>query len=747
MSRLQSAIRFLFLLLIVSQCLPSVAAADLARQLASLENVLEAKRQELGVPGMALAVVQGDKVLYLKGFGLRDVERKLPVTPTTLFPIASNTKGFTGMLAVMSEDDGVLSLEDSPKKFLPYFKLYDPLADANVTLRDLLTHRTGLRRTDLMWITRVLNRSDALRALAYAKPTYAFRRGWAYNNTTFSAAGEAVAAAQNTTYEELVHRRIFVPLGMHDSLTSISEMRGTPDFSYGYDISPTKTVVQQPEISSNFSNIVSAGSIQSNITDMTRWLRLLINGGVFEGKRLISDKSYQTLIAPLVKAGANSSYGLGWNIIDWNGHKVIQHGGSAGSGGYRSRVAFMPDQKLGFVFLTNTSLAPMVDTAVQEVWANLIGGKRQNTASPDDEDSDADEVGQDTLAAGQAVTADATTPLPPQQQELIGTYESDNGRSIEMLASNGKLTANYPDGQVYILAELARDTFSLLRLSTGQSIGDKFKFEFRRSKEGAVESVYLYQPQSNILYRKVKEFTAPISVEALMAKAIEAAGGEENLKRHVSAIADIEIDFENQGVGAVGTIKTRYPGYRSTDFELWTLDKKIGSVHEYSTGPDGGEQTSWILPITWSKRFNEMSQMPLDLHELLNWKTLFKKVRIAGIANVSGTQAYQVIKTPAKGSATVDYISTRTFTLLKRESPIKGWISGSESYHNYRLIDGVMIPMRTVVTTKQGQVVLTLKDVRFNEAIDDSSFKVREDGAVIRNIADLEPQLSPPSDP
>jgi CubicO group peptidase (beta-lactamase class C family) len=165
----------------------ATAAASDAAALARIETALEARRRELNIPGMSLAIVKDDKVIYAKGLGVKDFERQIPVTPDTLFAIGSSTKAFTAMTAVMSQDDGKLSLGDSPKKLLPYFKLQDPEADGKITIRDLLSHRSGLNRTELAWITGRLNREEIIRVAGLAKPTAKLGEKFLYQNVMYTA--------------------------------------------------------------------------------------------------------------------------------------------------------------------------------------------------------------------------------------------------------------------------------------------------------------------------------------------------------------------------------------------------------------------------------------------------------------------------------------------------------------------------------------------------------------------------------
>src|SRR5688572_5258811 len=198
----------------------TATAKDYSAALAAIEQALDTKRKELGIPGLSIAIVKDDRVIYLKGLGEKDVEKKLPVTPDTRFAIGSASKAFTGMLAVMSADSGKLSLDDSPKKFLPYFTLRDQEAAAKITIRDLLAHRSGLNRTDLAMVTGMLNREELIRVAGMAKPTAKLGEKFQYQNIMYAAAGEVVAKAEKSTWDKLIASRIFKPLGMTNSDTT-----------------------------------------------------------------------------------------------------------------------------------------------------------------------------------------------------------------------------------------------------------------------------------------------------------------------------------------------------------------------------------------------------------------------------------------------------------------------------------------------------------------------------------------------
>jgi CubicO group peptidase (beta-lactamase class C family) len=404
--------------------------ADIAAKLGTIEKAVDDKRKELGVPGLSLVIVKDDRVIYSKGLGLKDVERSLPVTDKTLFAIGSCSKAFTAMTAMMSVDDGKLALEDSPKKHLPYFKLQDSDAEAKITVRDLLCHRSGLDGTDFAWYTGVLNREEVIKTAGLAKPTAKLGGKFQYQNVMFSAAGEVVAHAQSSTWERIIAERIFRPLGMNLSNTSAPETQKSADFAIGYDIAkktPKKLAMR------DLTNIAPAGAINSNAVDMAKWLRLMLGAGVFEGKRLVSEKSFNELITKQITVAGTTGYALGWGVTDWHGHKVLTHSG--GIDGFNSMVALMPDQNVGFALLTNVSSSPIGLTARDAIFNNLVGKPEPEAA-----------------ASTTAGTSDAALEA--------GSY-SASGLVVEVILKDGKLIARVAGQPDYPLINMGGRKYKL----------------------------------------------------------------------------------------------------------------------------------------------------------------------------------------------------------------------------------------------------------------------------------------------
>src|SRR5512139_2490494 len=211
---------FLLLLSLITTSLPvagysqavgtaaGTATSQYAAALAAIEAKAETRMKELGIPGMSLVIVKDDQIIYMKGLGLKDFENKVAVTPDTQFAIGSATKAFTALSVLLAQDEGKLSLDDHPRKYLPYFKMHDPETDKNITIRDLLSHSSGLNRTDLAMITGKLTRAELIEVAAQAKPTAKLREKFQYQNLMFTAAGEIAAKVEKKRWEKLVPKKI-----------------------------------------------------------------------------------------------------------------------------------------------------------------------------------------------------------------------------------------------------------------------------------------------------------------------------------------------------------------------------------------------------------------------------------------------------------------------------------------------------------------------------------------------------------
>jgi CubicO group peptidase (beta-lactamase class C family) len=359
--------RLFALVAVAVLCMASIAPAQTAQSAAPPDLDAYAARvlKEFEVPGLAVAIVKDGKVVLAKGYGVRKLGEPAAVDENTLFGIASNTKAFTTAALAMLVDEGKINWDDSVVKHLPGFQLYDPYVTREMTIRDLLTHRSGLGlgAGDLLWWPPTdFSREELIGRLRFIKPASSFRSRYAYDNVLYLVAGQVITAVTGKRWDDFIKERIFTPLGMTTSNTSVTALissadRATPHAKVSGRVQP---IAPQP-----LDNVAPCGAINSSVAEMARWLIAQLNhGAIGEGSRLFSERqsremwSAQTILPVsdppphLAPLRTNfSAYGLGWGLTEYRGLKTVSHTG--GLLGFVSRVTLVPDLNLGVVVLTN----------------------------------------------------------------------------------------------------------------------------------------------------------------------------------------------------------------------------------------------------------------------------------------------------------------------------------------------------------------------------------------------------------
>lgn len=346
-----------------------------------IEAILESSREAWGVPGVAVAIVKGDEVVYLGAVGVKEQGKPEPMTPDTVCAIASTTKAFTCTAIAMQAEEGLLSWDDPVSKHIEFFRLSDPLANANVTLRDLVTHRTGVSRHDLLWFYSDLTREEILRRIGFAKPNTSFRTTYEYNNVMYLAAGYAAGRAEQSSWEEVLQRRILTPLGMTNTSFSVEDALKAADHSSAHETNRAGERKIVPW--THLENCAPGGGLNSSVRDMSKWLRFQVNGGEFEGKRLISAEKLQETHAPQIVVPLDAlaretmpythlnCYGLGWGVYDYRGACVVAHGGWLE--GFRTQVALIPEKKMGLIVIGNHTPSRISEALRNRLLDYLLG--------------------------------------------------------------------------------------------------------------------------------------------------------------------------------------------------------------------------------------------------------------------------------------------------------------------------------------------------------------------------------------
>jgi CubicO group peptidase (beta-lactamase class C family) len=438
---------------------PATDAADLEARLAGLARTLEQERERQHVPGMAVAVVRGDRIVFARGFGVRDLTSNEAVTPETLFAIGSSTKAFTATAIGMLVDEGKMSWDDPLSRHVPSLQLkVKAQAGEQATVRDALSHRTGFPRMSVLWASGTLGRDEIFQHASAAEPTAALRETFQYNNVMYAGAGEASARAAGMPWEALVRTRILEPLGMRHTYLSSRDAGQTGLLATGYTWYPDLQRHERENLR-DIASVAPAGSIHSSVLDMAAWLRFQLGDGVFAGKRLIQGATLAETRKVQIAIGSTGGYGLGWFVRDWKGQPFIEHGGNID--GFSASVGFLPGADIGYVLLSNTSASLLQSQVASLVFEALLG-------SPDREKP----AGED---------------LAPYLGAYVANFGPFQDARFQVVEKNGGLAVDVPGQDVFELAppdDKGRRPFR---------VTDDVAISFERDDSGQVIAMYVHQ--------------------------------------------------------------------------------------------------------------------------------------------------------------------------------------------------------------------------------------------------------------
>src|SRR6478672_5437145 len=435
-------IQFLALVLFVFTQL-AVSQASLDQKLAAVDAYANKVMDTWGGPGMAIAIVKDDKVVLAKGYGVRELGKPNKVDENTLFAIASNTKAFTAASLAILVDEGKVSWDDRVTKFLPDFRLYDPWVSSQMTIRDLLSHRSGLDTFsgDLLWYDTTYTTDEIIRRARYLKPVSDFRTKYGYQNLMFITAGRVIEKASGMKWADFVRSRILDPLGMTRTTTSVRDMK--ENFAMPHNESGGKLRALPVGF---LDEAIGAVRLNASVADLAKWIRLQLGRGTFGAKKIWSsersnDMWQPNIMLPISEAGQKANptrhfrgYGMGWFVEDYQGRKIMNHSG--GLDGMLSYTVLIPEENTGFVVLTNNE-SPSFTVMMAKVRDILLG-------APDHDYID-DAVKQ--VAAGKAAEAEEirkvdaarlkdTKPSLPISR-YAGTYTAQMYGDVTISEENG----------------------------------------------------------------------------------------------------------------------------------------------------------------------------------------------------------------------------------------------------------------------------------------------------------------------
>jgi CubicO group peptidase (beta-lactamase class C family) len=779
----------LILLTLVTSCAACVSTptviGSLEQRLDRLVEQLEQQRLALHIPGMAIAVVKDDEVILAQGFGVADIEKETPVTPETIFAIGSSTKAFTATIVGMLVDEGKMDWDDAITDYLPYFTLDIESEDetAQVAIRDLLCHRTGFCRMGLLFASGEVPREEVLLAATAAEPWTGFNEEFYYSNVMFMAAGVAAGKAAGTDWDTLVAERIFEPLGMESSSTSVSQAQTDSRLSLGYlwdeDLEAYKYKPMR-----NVDNIGPAGAINSNVLDMAKWVRLQLGRGEYEGQRLISEEQLSETWTSQIEIAEGLSYGLGWMLQEWEGQPVIEHGGNVD--GFSAQVALLPESNLGFVLLTNVTFTTLQQQSINMVWEALLGEWEE--ADADDADVYEPYIGEYVANFGQFEDVEFTVlvqnnrlaiDVPGQQIfELkepdeegkwyfvisdtiaVSFDRDDEGNVIVMKLHQAGYTFELPRKGVEIAAEIPLEelqkylgsyhseelgvTVEVLiqnnRLAVdwpGEMVyelyppneegiwvfrvSNDFTLRFNEVEDGQVESLTYYQDGEEFLMPQVEGTSLP-TVEDILA-----LRETDSRKSALNEMGTYRI---------TGTIRSPQSGVEGT-FSMY-----VSGIDRYRVDSDYGKYGYSRTARNGDQAWTESSFGPFDeLHGKLleqakrdhpaaldgDWRDFYDSIQVLRSGEFDGRKVYILKLERGDLPPLTIYVDATTGDVLKSEgvviTELRIGIPVTTRYEDYREVHGVRIAFRTISSNEEtGSLVIQVETIEVNLDIDDEFF-------------------------
>jgi len=486
--RKRSVRAFCFLIILSFLFMPLTAKKKTPEDyLKGLDQFITERMEEWKVPGLAISVIQDGKLVYSKGFGFRDIEQNLPVTPQTLFAIGSCTKAFTAVTMGILVDEGQLEWDRTLKGYLPTFKLKDPFATERMTPRDLVCHRSGLPRHDAMWYNSSASRKELFDRLQYLEPSKDFRTTYQYQNLMFMTAGYLVGQISGTSWERFVRNRIFMPLGMTDSNFSVNDSQKAQDFALPY-LEKDDKIIKIPF--RNIDTVGPAGSINSSVTDMANWILLNLNKGKIGDQQVISESSLKEVHSPQMISSKSyrynesfySMYGMGWGITAYRGHLLLAHGG--GIDGFTAQVVLLPRDNIGMVILTNrggSALPPIISNNVAD---RLLGLDQVNWNSR--VKKQVEEGKQEAEKAKKEKDKDRKLNTKPSHplEDYAGDYEHPGYGVISFVKKGDQMTAEY-NSIPFTASHYHYDVFEI----TNEMMDESFKVSFFTDLKGNIRSL------------------------------------------------------------------------------------------------------------------------------------------------------------------------------------------------------------------------------------------------------------------
>ncbi|MBS1745436.1 MAG: serine hydrolase [Bacteroidetes bacterium] len=468
------------------------------KRFAGLDTAFARVLNEWHAAGFAVAVVEKNKVVYAKGFGYRDYENKIPVTTNTLFAIGSCTKAFTASLLGMLNKDGKVDFDKPVRNYLPELKFYNDELNDHVTLRDMMCHRTGLPRHDYSWYLFQTHSMDTLmHRIQFLKPSADIRQIWQYNNFMFMLQGMVAEKITGKSWEDNIRQKIFQPLGMDSSDVTLAEWEKSSDAAFGYDVVHDSIIKKMDYY--DIAAMSPAGSINSSVNDMAKWLVTWIHGGKYNGKEIIPASYTTQAMSSQMVIGAGlpskeepdiflSNYGFGWFIDSYRGHYRVNHGGNID--GFSANTCFFPSDSIGIVVLANQNGSPVPSIIRNIITDRMLGLKYLDWQSKLKRTADSAKVKQ--IEALRSIVSDQkqNTKTSHELKSYEGSYSNPGYGIFDIILKNDSLLFS-AGAKLFWLRHYHYDVFTAFFVDPKDGVDTSdasTKMQFHTNIHGDIES-------------------------------------------------------------------------------------------------------------------------------------------------------------------------------------------------------------------------------------------------------------------
>jgi CubicO group peptidase (beta-lactamase class C family) len=557
--------------------LASVATAqgvDVTKKLEGFDVYMAKTLKDWNAPGVGVGIVVNDKLVFAKGYGFRDYEKKLPFTPATMSPIASNTKLFTAVAAGMLVQEGKLTWDKPIRDSVPSIRFFNDQLNNTVTLRDMLSHRTGITRHDTIWYKSDFTRKQLFEKLVYLEPQEPIRETFLYNNLMFAAVGYLIELQSGKTWEQFVKERILDPLQMNSTSYSIAEMLKQPEFGVGFTERRDSFELYKIPYYEDIAGVAPCGAIVSNIEDMSHWLIALMNDGKYNGKQVLPAEVLKETLRPAIALPntaletrgwseiLNAAYGMGRQTESYRGHLLTFHGGDLP--GFHTQVSFMPQDHIGvIVFEIGNHSQPLYNIVSYNVYERLLAMDQTPWSDRQLEirlkNKKANTEARTKANEGRVTNTEPSHPLVA----YTGTYEN---------AAYGVMSIGTKDNQLqfdFHKMKYPMTRFHYDRFDTPDDEQDgKWSVNFRTNPQGDIDQAVMSLDEAEAVFTR-KPDAIDAKLLSQLAGAYETPGG---VKIQVTLVSDSKLSLNPPGQPGIPLNQLKGLVFRTPQFSDLTYE-------------------------------------------------------------------------------------------------------------------------------------------------------------------------------